>query len=198
MEKKHKQRIVKHPQDVPRGYVLLSEFGSQNYPWLARFVYNGKLKSVKLLFDSKGNRGAIYVDKKQVVEALEANGISAPSVSSLVQKDQRVDDRLYMIIDLMKRLEDKIDNVVSESGNSWSLEKEYFDSYEKTLGRFVETVVNVERHIVILGSLVFGLIEQLGAGKECFDRSKVRERLLLLNRLITREEWEAGFPEEKE
>jgi len=194
-----KVRRVK-AQDMPEDHVPLSEFGEDNH-----LLKAGKINALKL---AVGSRGLFYIDKNEGKEALkDKKGLSSSKddqspeielleeirhevilvrtmsgpVMDMVMKNTPIyNQNVDIILEEIKDINSKLDNQ-----NVGFVREEIKDINSK--------LDNLCRHVCIQGTLLYGVIEELGVQNKVLNKKVVKERIKHLNRLITQEDWDDGF-----
>lgn len=200
-EAKNEAKYVTDPREIPNGYVPLSVFRKKEQSYLIRQLKAGRLRHVRWYLNSGRNYGYRYVDKEHADELLakagytdepNRNGDKATNKMATV-------DSISCALDRIEKFQSQTLALTNEElRDQIAMHKEITEglNHKKKWILFSrQRLINLERHIVTLTGITFGLIEQLGATVDCCDKSKLRERLLLMDRLITLEEWEHGFDE---
>lgn len=180
--RKKKVKIVLTIQEIPEDYVPLREFNKKNYSYLWTLTVTGKLRAVKWM---QGKSGTCFVDRKQAEKLIKKK--VAPTLP--LESSPSNDATFTVILKEIQFLNEKF-NAILKAQES---ERSMTTVNARLMDRVIDQVENLTRHVCIHGTLLFGIVEALGGEKEVFDKSTVKEKILKLNRLLTQEEWGAGF-----
>ena len=180
-----KVRRVK-AQDMPEDHVPLSEFGEDNHLFFSKLIKAGKINALKL---AVGSRGLFYIDKNEGKEALkDKKGLSS-------SKDDQSPE-----IELLEEIRHEVILVRTMSGPVMDMVMKNTPIYNQNVDIILEEIKDINskldnlcRHVCIQGTLLYGVIEELGVQNKVLNKKVVKERIKHLNRLITQEDWDDGF-----
>lgn len=220
---KRKRKIVFNIQEIPAGFSPLKNVPPKHYNVIYQKTRSGAIESVSWAIDGnpKTKKGMVFVNQDQVDEFLSDRRISdlvakekepVPGASDewalhaitlkKIHKDVHNASIHNAVVDKkiskdMAKIKDELIRVKTIAESLWDQSfkhtKDYMDDNIQHMKRLYEKIDNLNRHVCIQGALLFSLVEQLGSGREAFNKVKTKERIELLNRLLTQDEWSAGF-----
>jgi len=172
-------------QNIPKSYVPLSVFGKKAHSRLSKLVKSGKIPAVKLNI----GRGVFYINRDEGSEAIrEQKQIGSPKHEATFEPGDS-----FTIIKTLRELSSVNNHIVEHLLKQSKIEELSIEISDKRFEHFNNKLDNLCRHICIQGTLLYGVIEELGVQNKVLNKKVVKERIKHLNRLITQEDWDVGF-----
>ena len=181
-------------QDIPNGYVPTASFEEKYRGDIRKLIYQGKIPAVRLnvgkgvlyINKSLGNKYiSVIKDRKQKDspkhDVTSESGESLTFISSIT-----IFNKLSELIEVNNSILTRLWRSDNEEDSAVYISNKNFKQIDSKLD-------NLCRHIAIQEALLFGIIEELGIQKKCFDKEAAKERVKQLSRLITQEDWDEGF-----
>lgn len=178
-------------QDIPNGYVPIASFEKKYRGDIRRLIYQCKIPAVKLnvgkgvlyINKSLGNKFISVIRDRKQKDSPRHDVISEFGESDIITT---IFNKLSELVEVNNKIVLGLWRSDNEDDSEGYISNENFKQINSKLD-------NLCRHVCIQGTLLYGVIEELGVQNKVLNKKVVKERIKHLNRLITQEDWDEGF-----